>query len=1106
MSAFGPYAGVQKIDFSGFGTGGLYLICGDTGAGKTTIFDAISFALFGTPSGRERRAQMLRSDFAAPSVKTYVDLEFDLRGGRYRVERNPDYERPKARGSGVTTETANATLYLPDGRIVGGYGAVTNKITDLLGINREQFSQIVMLAQGDFLQLLLSGTKERSEILRRIFATGNIESFQKRLKQWSDGLEQDFMEERRRFLQRTEHIVLREPGTAKGKSANADEADAGADAGKAADGTDKADGAGGDTAAGGGSPFCRITEWMAERNFHKKRELLDALGLLLNELEAEIGLAEREQAEVRDGLNRYTARMALAVDVNRRFDEFENVRKNIAALTGQAESIEMKRSRRNSGAAALRLIFPSEEKYIAAQNAYNDLHGAIAAAADAAAAAREASVKAESSYAAEEAKEPERMRLIAEIDRLNGQIPAYERLSVLRNDWRAASEDAVKTQNINKALESERIITDTRLVELRLESEKLKDARIRLERILSKIGRHEEARTAVSALRDSLDFCGEKSRELIKIKNEYIIAERDFDKADSAYKHAEKIFLREQAGILAAALRDGEPCPVCGSKDHPDAACLTSEAPTEAQVNAAKKIAEDARLSRERLSAKCGALTAELDVLERNCRAEYARIINFQNMPWETPLKDSEPDINDPAYGETFIDVPVRRETFTDNISKIENSLKRALTGFNEEEKSERAAAARAVTCEKDIAAVTDILKNNERSRSENAVALTAAAEKLAALKAEGETLKQTLSYEDGKKAAEALKKATGDLSKLRALLDAAVAERERARQKYEAAAAVLNERNAKIEPVTDEMLRTKAGYLEAIAINGFTDEAAYREALLGEDEITRIDEELADYSREADFNARENARLTAETNGLEYADLDALKSHMTEIEDRSETLNRRLAALRGDLDANRAVYRDLTESCVKLLEKESEWMSAKSVSDTANGLLPGKMKISFEIWLHSAFFSRILRAANRRFAIMSANRYELLRRTEAADKRVWAGLELDVHDYYTGKRRDVRSLSGGESFKASLALALGLSDVVQSAAGGVRLDAMFIDEGFGSLDSDSLDAAISTLQDVAGGNRVVGVISHVNELASRIDRQIRIARGRSGSRAEVIV
>ncbi|MCL2059318.1 MAG: SMC family ATPase, partial [Oscillospiraceae bacterium] len=236
-----------------------------------------------------------------------------------------------------------------------------------------------------------------------------------------------------------------------------------------------------------------------------------------------------------------------------------------------------------------------------------------------------------------------------------------------------------------------------------------------------------------------------------------------------------------------------------------------------------------------------------------------------------------------------------------------------------------------------------------------------------------------------------------------------------------------------------------------------------------------------------------------------EYVDLPALMARGEEAAQNADALDRSLASMRGAYEANCAALRDLNESNRMMAQKESQWASALAVSGTANGELPGKVKITFEVWLLSMYFSRILRAANRRLASMSQDRYELLRRTEAGDRRAQFGLELDVHDHYTGRRRDVRTLSGGESFKASLALALGLSDVVQHAAGGVRLDAMFIDEGFGSLDAESLDVAISTLQEIAG-NRVIGVISHVGDLAARIDRQIRITRSRSGSRADVIV
>ena len=1085
MNAFGPYAGEQKIDFSGFGSGGLYLICGDTGAGKTTIFDAISFALFGTPSGRERQAAMLRSDFAKPSDRTFVRLEFDYRGSRFIVERNPAYERPKTRGEGVTQENAAATLYMPDGPPVSGDRPVSRKVEELLGITREQFSQIVMLAQGDFLQLLLSNTAGRSEILRRIFGTQFYKEFQERLKQWSAELERDFKRERERFFLYSEHIIINEP----------DEADTAAE--RNPDGDNAAERSGGETDFAPAdnllrSPASRIALWREERNIHTRRELLDALKQLLLERESAIDRILAEQDAVREEQRLSTTRIAIARDMNRRFDELAAARETLAALTAGQPRIEVLKARRLAGVAALRRVRPSEELYVLAQKNLDVIYAEITSAAEAEKRAAEAMEAADRAFGLEEAKEPERNKLQAEIDQIVRQAPEYKRLTALRAEWRKLTSEQSNAQKKLDSLVDILNGIETRVVGLRNESESLKDADICLERILHDIEKKAGTRTAVEKLRKTLDDYLLKNAAYEKTKRAYLQAEQTYEKADSRFKQLEKAFLREQAGILATALANGEPCPVCGAREHPEPAQLTPDAPSEAQLNDARDGAETARASRERFATRCEGLLAELGASADNSENDFLRLADL----W---------DAGDPLSQSAVSEARKLPAKIINILPSVDKALTEATELLRAGETAAREAKERAAACAVEIVKAVESQKENERLKSEAAALAASASERLAGLRGEGEALKRGLAYDDEQKASGAMKKAGSALSALRARHETVIKEREQAKRALDTASAVLVERNARKAPGEEARQTADERFREAIAGAGFIDEAAYRAALLDEDEIDAIDKEIEEYARQKELAVHEQERLTTETDGHEYADMPALLARGEEIAKKMERLDGRLASVRGECESNRAALRDLSDSDVKISAKETGWMSANAVSETANGELAGKVKITFEVWLHTVYFTRILHAANRRFAAMSQDRYELMRRTEAADKRAQFGLELDVHDHYTGKRRDVRSLSGGESFKASLALALGLSDIVQHTAGGVRLDAMFIDEGFGTLDADSLDVAISTLQEIAG-NRLIGVISHVGELAARIDRQIRITRGRSGSRAEIVL
>jgi exonuclease SbcC len=519
-------------------------------------------------------------------------------------------------------------------------------------------------------------------------------------------------------------------------------------------------------------------------------------------------------------------------------------------------------------------------------------------------------------------------------------------------------------------------------------------------------------------------------------------------------------------------------------------------APSEAELNASRQNAEASRTDREQYAAQCGSLNAELGVKRQACESEYIKIndkIGISRLADEMGFKD-------------FAKRPFQPDTATEYISRIGVEISDEVTVLRSKLEAEQNAKVRAIECDGETAAAFESLKENERLRNEAAAEISEVSGRLASLEGEGEALRRSLTYADGQKAEDARKKAESDLSALRALHEKAAGERENAKRERDAALAVLSERTARKAPCEETLRESHKRYLDAMNAGGFPDEPAYRGSLLGEEDILAIENELESYERNMEYAGREAGRLATETAELEYSDLAALTAQAEGIGEAAAEIDGRLAALRGEYEANAAALRELSDSDAKIADKEKKWISAKSVSDTANGALTGKAKITFETWLHAMYFTRILRAANRRFAFMTADRYELMRRAEAGDLRAQTGLDLDVHDCYTGRRRDVRSLSGGESFKASLALAMGLSEVVQATAGGIKLDAMFIDEGFGTLDSDSLDAAITTLQEIAGRDRIVGVISHVGELAARIDRQIRVTRSRSGSKAEVVL
>jgi exonuclease SbcC len=371
----------------------------------------------------------------------------------------------------------------------------------------------------------------------------------------------------------------------------------------------------------------------------------------------------------------------------------------------------------------------------------------------------------------------------------------------------------------------------------------------------------------------------------------------------------------------------------------------------------------------------------------------------------------------------------------------------------------------------------------------------------------EGEytALRGQLTYADRRLAEAALKTGRAKLQKMKQSYEAAQKQHETAERALHAHRAVLTERLSREETDLQQLAELQAQWSAALQRCGFSDENAYRAALLTEADVTKLEQAIAAYDQAGALLERDVSRLAAETEGKVYQDLSGLRQEQEALDAQLADANERLAILRSRRDRNRLTHQHLCAASVSMAAAETYYASCKALSDTANGELGGKVKITFEAFVQRTYFARILYAANQRFAAMSGGQYELQRSRETDNLRSQTGLELEVLDHHTGKLRDVRSLSGGESFKASLSLALGLSDVVQQVSGGVRLDTMFIDEGFGSLDFESLENAISVLQTLAGAHRTIGIISHVEALHGRIDQQIVVHRGKQGSWAEVI-
>ena len=914
VSAFGPYAEKLTLDMSVLGEGGLYLITGDTGAGKTTVFDAITFALYGEASGTGRQTDFLRSKYAAPETPTFVELKFDYAGAVYTVRRNPEYTRPAKRGGGETTESADATLIRPDGSVVTKVKEVTRAITELIGVDRNQFTQIAMIAQGDFLRLLLAPTAERSAVFRKIFRTENYGKLQ-------DGIKSKFREI---------NAELSELNRGLKQSASSV---------KTADGS-----------------------------MHKAE--LDVL------CAAEITPTD-EVISLIDRINKSDKVLLESVDNQIAETERSLTDIKVALTAAEKEEAAIKRL-----AAAKKFV---EENKQSEENLRSDL-------------------------AAEKEKGGERDALSAEAQKIRSMLPKYAEIDAVSDE--ILLKQRAKSTAEEKKAETEKLKTDLEnsVNEKKALITSLKDADRIFGQINAELTALEADRKKVDAINQKLASYGEQKRVYNEKIIKYTEKKTEFDLQNAQADRLERMWLDEQAGVLAAGLNEGDPCPVCGSMSHPNLAKLSDAAPDEQSVKAAKAKRDGLRAETEKLSAVAGEIKGQLKILGEEIANSAAEFIGEETENLPKRLKDFSTEL------ETKLSAAKTAKADAENRIKQRDEAQNSLPEI-----------------EKSLETARKTLAETETEIARLSAELTAAQNRKNSLAAE---------LKFGSKA---------DAEKEITALEAKKAEMEKALETAQAA----------LDNFAQKMTAEKAA-------------------------IATLEDQLKTKS-DVDIAALTDRK----------AALEAQKE--------SETLSRDRITAR--ISANAATRDEIEKRAARLRDAEKKWRTVKALSDVAGGTVSEKEKIMLETYVQTTYFDRIIRRANLRLVTMSGGQYELIRRRDTDNRRSQTGLELDVIDHYNGSSRPVNTLSGGESFKASLALALGLSDEIQSSAGGVRLDSMFIDEGFGSLDEKSLDQAMKSLEKLSDGNRLVGIISHVAELKERIDKQIIVTKQKTGgSTAKIVV
>lgn len=911
MSAFGPYAGEVTLDMQKLGKSGIYLITGDTGAGKTTVFDAISYALYGEASGNYRENTTLRSKYASADTPTFVELEFEYNNEIYKINRNPEYPRPNKRGEGFTKQSANAELVMPDGSVITKIKEVSAKVEEIIGINKNQFSQIAMIAQGDFRKLLNCETNERSKIFRKIFKTEPYHNIEIKLSSLFNELKRNREKEKSGIEQYINQLKCNEN---------------------------------------------------------------DTLSL------------ELERAKSGDVLIEDVIKLAGEI-INKDTLEYTKTQKNIESINEEIEKINSNIKLYENQEATKKAYAKASAKLEELKTKRNDC---------------------EKAYKSAEAQRERLDDLTRKINLINSKMPKYDELKSLENSINERTQSFEKSNNLLKLKQQEITSLEKEIDEKSKALEEVKGADLLVQKLTVQKEEINKKAEALKELKTEIDRCKTEQKNLKNAQSFAKSALDEYGALENEYNQIYIAFFNEQAGIIADELKDGEPCPVCGSTSHPNLARKSENAPSQADVESAQKLAKKAQEKADKARDTASALKSRFDEIAANVKSAAKKLFGTDDNVFD----DYNSNIN--ALKKEYDCTLALLKTANEKLD-LYKKLDKEIPKIQEKQKS----------------LLDEISKFNTQKASDEAF-ISENTKRVTSIKSE-------LDFESADLAKDKLKEYTNLSSDIKNAIEKSKNDFDDIKSKY------------------DTQKGTKASLENALKEFKEIDLASLNEKSL----------KLNEYKKDVDKTAK---------------------------------------SLYSRIESNKLLVDNISEKRDILKGYDDKYVWLKALSETANGDISGKEKITLETFVQMTYFDSIIRKANIRLLTMSDGQYELVRRSDAETLKKNEGLALDVIDHFNGSTRSVSTLSGGESFMASLCLALGLSDEIQSSNGGIKLDTMFVDEGFGSLDGEALDRALSALTSLSQGNRLVGIISHVDALCDRIDNKIVITKDRTiGSNAQII-
>ena len=1048
ISAFGPYAGrVPEIDFTKFEEKGLFLISGDTGAGKTTIFDAICFALYGTTSGSYRDTKNLRSEYASDTEESYVDFYFSHQGKNYHIWRQPSYERKKQRGTGVITEKEKAVFYEEGKAPVEGLTQVNLAVKDLLHIDEKQFKQIAMIAQGEFRDLLNAKTEQRTEILRTIFLTDGYKNIEYRLK--------DRMDASYAIRRKTEDSIVQYFG-----DVSASKTDVLSE--ELTELKDRARESG--------------SVWNLE-------ELLELLGRLIQSDQEKLEV-EKERLEQAECILRSKQEALATAQTNNEFiDRLLYLQKERAELATRGQKIKDATDLLDRQKTATREVHPVylawKSKADAVIYTEKEIENKQQSLLTAEKTAKEA---AEQSALAEE-KRGRAEELQKKIDKINAEEQKYqqreqlkEKVAALTNDQKILAEKETSYDTAEKKLEeniqnlketvAELKNRPTEMQEIRNQGEKLEELAENIRAILEK---RVSDRTA-------------GKRKLAEKQQVFLKAREKYEAIREKRMEAERILENCRAGILAKDLEEGQKCPVCGSVHHPELASLPERFITEEEL--------------EKYESRESALQEQKD--QANTEAEKAK----------TALEVLEKQLQ--VDGMTCL-----RRAGTEHHPEIE-SLDELLVCLQEAYKTllyeKKANQERLLILQADCMVLKKAEKNLTKAEEESKrladdrKTLTIRKQETESSLIEAKTMFSSLSelsFDTWKEAEKVCTDSADEVQQIVTHIQQALQAQKDADEKVTALQASLETLARTLGAQKEDEVKAKAALESVLEKQKFQSVEELLPFVVTEAALKKTEDQITDYRQAVATNQTQLSQAEKDAEGRQPVDAQALSEMCTLQEQTVKTCREAVNMIRNRIANNSEKQTNILSQRSTFEKASKEYSIFRRLYTLVKGTT-GNGKITLEQYIQAAGFDGIIAAANRRLLPMSGGQYELYRQRDSIGKKINSFLDLEVLDNYTGHRRPVGNLSGGESFKASLSLALGLSDTVSSNLGGIQMDALFVDEGFGTLDRKSMEDAMDALINLSGTNKLVGIISHREELKENIPQQIKVKKLRDGSQITI--